>query len=178
MSRIGKKPIAIAKGVTVEQQERTIKVSGPKGTLSFEHRPEVAVAIEEGQVVVTRDNDSRQSKALHGLTRSLIANMIEGCEKGYQKVLEIVGVGWGAKIQGKEVHLSLGYADTRKVAIPDGITCEVSGAVVKVSGADKQLVGQVAAAIRQHRKPEPYNGKGIRYQGEQILRKEGKAFGK
>ncbi len=178
MSRIGKKPVTITNGVTVKVDRSQINVSGPKGTLSFRHRPEVAVTVNEQdrEVLVERKGDFRVAKAMHGLTRSLIANMIEGVSSGYTRELEVVGVGWNAKVQGQKVVLNVGYADPREVAIPSGITVAVEQNRIKVSGADKQLVGQVASQIRAHRKPEPYNGKGIRYSDEVVVRKEGKGF--
>ena len=178
MSRIGKQPIPIASGATVKVAGREVSVTGKSGTLTFEHRPEVTVAVNDGdkQVEVTRENDSRIAKSMHGLTRSLIANMIQGVTAGFTKDLEVNGVGWNAQVQGRTVKLNVGYADTREVTIPDGITVEVQQNRIKVSGADKQMVGQVAAAIRAHRPPEPYNGKGIKYADETIVRKQGKAF--
>lgn len=179
MSRIGKKPVPIEGGakVTISGREIVVEASGKR--LSYEHRPEVSVTVDEEnkQVVVERADDTRVAKSMHGLTRALIANMIEGVTKGYKRDLEIVGVGWNAKVQGREVNLKLGYADTRVVKIPDGVEVAVDGQKLSVTGPDKMLVGQTAAAIRDHRKPEPYNGKGVRYAGEQIIRKAGKAFG-
>ena len=176
MSRIGKKPIAIEGGASVSVTGQTVTVQKGDQRLSFEHRPEVSVKVEGSEVVVSRSDDSRTAKALHGLTRSLIANMVEGVTKGFSKELEVVGVGWNAKVQGMKVALNVGYADTRQVPIPPGVTVEVEGNKIKVSGADKQLVGQCAAEIRAQRKPEPYNGKGIKYADEVITRKQGKAF--
>jgi len=147
------------------------------------HRPEVTVVVDDDAktVVVTRQDDTKLSKAMHGLTRSLIANMIQGVTKGYTVIMEVHGVGYTAAVQGNKVKLKLGYADERIVDIPGGVTVVVKPgsamSEVTVTGIDKQLVGQTAAAMRQHRKPEPYNGKGVRYQGEQIIRKQGKAFG-
>ncbi|QDU71761.1 50S ribosomal protein L6 [Mucisphaera calidilacus] len=179
MSRIGKKPVPIEGGAKVTVSGREIVVEAGGKRLSYEHRPEVSVSVddENKQVVVERADDSRTAKSMHGLTRALIANMIEGVTKGYKRDLEIVGVGWNAKVQGRQVNLKLGYADTRVVKIPDGVEVAVDGQKLSVTGPDKMLVGQTAAAIRQHRKPEPYNGKGVRYAGEQIIRKAGKAFG-
>lgn len=181
MSRIGKKPIEIIKGAEVSVSGSSVTVKGSKGSLTIEHRPEVSVKVDEGQVIVERADDSRSAKAFHGLTRSLIANMIEGVVNGYKKELEVHGVGYTAKVQGKQINLKLGFADTRVVMIPDGITvtAQPQGSItaVTIEGFDKQLVGQVAGAIRQHRKPEPYNGKGVHYKGEKIIRKQGKAFG-
>ena len=173
MSRIGKKPVAL-EGTTVKVSGREISVNGKGGTLTYVHRPEVSVSVDEAKaVVVTRQDDTKVAKAMHGLTRSLIANMIEGVTKGYTVNMEVHGVGYTAAVQGNKVKLKLGYADERIVEIPGGVTVVVKPgsamSEVTVTGIDKQLVGQTAAAMRQHRKPEPYNGKGIRYQGEQIL---------
>jgi len=179
MSLIGKKPVPIASGATVKVTGAEVSVQGKLGMLTYTHRPEVAVSIDDDakQVVVERKNDSRTAKAMHGLTRALIANMIEGVTNGYKKELEITGVGWNAQVQGKQVNLNVGYADTRVVAIPDGVTVEVQGGTkITVTGYDKQKVGQCAAQIRGHRKPEPYNAKGIKYADETVSRKQGKAF--
>jgi large subunit ribosomal protein L6 len=182
MSLIGKKPVDLA-GATVKVNGREVSVNGKGGTLTYEHRPEVSVRVDDDakQVVVDRENDSRTAKSMHGLTRSLISNMIEGVTKGYEKHLEIHGVGYGGQVQGNKVKLKLGFADERIVEIPAGVTVEAKSSSnlteVVIKGIDKQLVGQTASAIRQHRKPEPYNGKGVRYKGEQIIRKQGKAFG-
>jgi large subunit ribosomal protein L6 len=178
MSRIGKKPVPIEGGATVKLAGRTVTVTGKNGTLSYDHRPEVTVRVDDDakEVVIERENDSRNAKAMHGLTRSLIANMIQGVSTGYTKELEIVGVGWNAALKGRTVELNVGYADTRKVNVPDGVTVDVKSPNITITGADKQLVGQVAAQIRSHRKPEPYNGKGIKYRDETIIRKQGKAF--
>ncbi len=179
MSRIGNKPVPVNDGAKVTLSGHTVQVSGKLGSLEFTHRPEVEVTLEDDTVVVTRKNDSKNARALHGLTRALIANMVEGVTKGYVKELEVAGVGYTAQMKGaKQIDLKVGFADTRSVAIPDGVSCEVNGVRIKVSGHDKQLVGQTAAAIRAQRKPEPYNGKGIRYVDEKILRKQGKAFAK
>ncbi|XAL99861.1 50S ribosomal protein L6 [Phycisphaeraceae bacterium D3-23] len=179
MSRVGRKPIDIVKGVTVKINGNEIAVNGPKGDLKINTRPEVKVTLDEDnkQVVVERTSETRLARAMHGTTRSLIQNMIVGVTEGYQKDLQIVGVGWGANLKGNKVELNLGYADTRVVEVPSHIDCEVKGQSIKISGADKQAVGQLAAKIRQHRKPEPYNGKGVMFVGERVLRKQGKAFG-
>ncbi len=177
MSRLGKKSISLPKGVTIKQAADVFTVTGPKGTLTINLRPEVSVSVEGDQITVSSNSDTRFANAMHGTTRSLISNMIKGASEGYLKELDVIGVGWTAQLKGKEIHLNVGYADVRKVAIPAGITCEIKDARIKVLGVDKQLVGQVAAVIRSHRKPEPYNGKGICYVGEKIIRKEGKAFG-
>ena len=178
MSRIGKAPIAIPGGVEVSVKGRDVNVKGPKGNLSITLRPEVEVAVEGSTACVTLNGSgaARAARAYHGLTRSLVNNMVEGVTKGFTRELEINGVGWGAKLQGKQVVLNVGFAQPRFVNIPDGVSVEVNGNKVKVTGADKQQVGQTAAAIRATRKPEPYNGKGVKYVEEQIIRKQGKAF--
>ena len=179
MSRIGNKPVPVTDGAKVTINGHTVSVSGKLGSLEYTHRPEVSVKLEDDKVVVERHRDSKQARAFHGLTRALVANMIEGVTKGYVKELEVAGVGYTAQMKGaKQIDLKVGFADTRSVQIPDGVKCEVAGVRIKVSGFDKQLVGQTAAAIRAQRKPEPYNGKGIRYVDEVILRKQGKAFAK
>lgn len=179
MSRIGKKPIPIEGNAKVSVAGRTVQVEAGSNKLSFETKPQVAVAIDSDkkEVVVTRKDDSREARALHGTTRARIANMIQGVTKGFSKELEIVGVGWTGRVQGMKVALSVGYADTKEVTIPAGVKVEIAQNKIKVSGADKQLVGQVAAEIRAKRPPEPYNGKGIKYSDEIIVRKQGKAFG-
>ena len=179
MSRNGKKPVDVAKGVTVKVAGDQVSVSGPKGNLSFVTKPEVKVTLsEDGKAVsVVRVGETRFARAMHGTTRALIQNMITGVSEGYTRELRIVGVGWSAALKGNKVELNVGYADTRVVEVPAGITAEVKGQDIKLTSADKQAVGQLAARIRSHRKPEPYNGKGIMYLGERILRKQGKAFG-
>ena len=178
MSRIGKKPVPIIDGVSVGVSERVVSVEGPKGKLEFTHRPEISVAVEEEskQVVVSRSSDERTSRELHGLTRAVIRNMIEGVKEGYEKKLEVVGVGYICAIQGKELQLRVGYANELKKQIPEGlnVTCPDQTHIV-VQGCDKQKVGQFAAEVRALRKPEPYKGKGIRYQDEQVKLKPGKS---
>jgi large subunit ribosomal protein L6 len=177
MSRIGKQPVALdGAKVTVQGRDVTVEAGGNK--LSMTHRREVTVRVDEqaGQVVIERSSDDRTSRAMHGLTRSLINNMVIGVTKGFSKELEIVGVGWNAKVQGTAVNLNVGYADTRTVAIGPNVKVEVEGQRIKVTGPDKQAVGQTAAEIRSHRPPEPYNGKGIKYSDERVVRKQGKAF--
>jgi len=179
MSRIGNTPIPVPGGVKIGLADRTIIVEGPVGKLEWEHRPEVAVAYDEKakQINVTRANDQRQSRALHGLTRALIQNMVIGVTQGYQKRLEIVGVGYLAAVQGTTLQLRVGFANELQVPIPEGldVTCPDQQHVL-IKGTDKQKVGQFAAQVRSMRKPEPYKGKGIRYEGEQVLRKQGKAM--
>ncbi|MBL9122493.1 MAG: 50S ribosomal protein L6 [Planctomycetaceae bacterium] len=178
MSRIGKNPVAVPSGVKVEISGNTIHVEGPKGKLDFEFRPEISVAHDAAakKVVVTRADDERESRALHGLTRALIQNMMVGVTQGYEKKLEIVGVGYLGAIQGKTLQIRAGYANEVHKPIPEGlqVTCPDQTHVV-IKGADKQLVGQFAAEVRSIRKPEPYKGKGIRYDGEVVRRKAGKA---
>lgn len=160
-------------------QDHLIRVEGPKGKLERQVHPLINVALDAGkkELVVTRPNDERQSKALHGLTRALLANMIEGVTNGYKKTLEIQGVGYKAEQRGKNLVLSVGYANTIPVAIPAGVTVQLEGTnKIHVTGPDKQLVGQFASDVRKVRKPEPYKGKGIRYEGESVKIKPGKAF--
>jgi large subunit ribosomal protein L6 len=178
MSRIGNKPVPLADGAKVSLNDRTIEVEGPKGKLSYEHRSEVSVSVNEDdkQVRIDRKNDDRTSREVHGLTRALIANMVEGVTKGYEKKLEIVGVGYLAAIAGDVLQLRVGYANELHKKIPKdlSVTCPDQTHVV-VQGCDKQKVGQFAAEVRALRKPEPYKGKGVRYQGEQVKIKPGKA---
>jgi len=178
MSRIGNKPVPLADGAKVSLSGRMIEVEGPKGKLSYEHRPEVAVTINEEDRILTisRENDARVSREVHGLTRALVANMVEGVTKGYEKKLEIIGVGYLAAISGDVLQLRVGFANELQKKIPAGlaVTCPDQTHVV-VQGCDKQMVGQFAAEVRALRKPEPYKGKGVRYQGEQVKIKPGKA---
>lgn len=178
MSRIGKKPVPVIDGVKVGVADRLITVEGPKGKLEFKHRPEVTVAVddESKQVVVSRDNDERTARELHGLTRAVISNMMLGVKEGYEKKLEVVGVGYICAVQGKELQLRVGFANELKKQIPDEleVTCPDQTHII-VRGCDKQKVGQFAAEVRSLRKPEPYKGKGIRYQGEQVKLKPGKS---
>jgi len=179
MSRIGKQPVPVPQGVTVRIDGRTVTVEGPLGKLHVEHRPEVAVAYDEAgrQLVVTRRDDARLSRSLHGLTRALLANMIEGVTQGFEKQLVIVGVGYNAKLQGRNLSLTVGYADTRVLELPEGVEVDLpSPTRIVIKGADKQKVGDFAARVRKVRKPEPYQGKGIRYGDEVVRRKAGKAF--
>jgi large subunit ribosomal protein L6 len=177
MSRIGKKPVPVG-AAKVAVQDHLIRVEGPKGKLEFNVHPSISVKMDDAkkELVVTRPDDERQSKALHGLTRSILANMVEGVTQGYKKSLEIQGVGYKAEMKGKNVVLSVGYANTIPVAIPTGVVVQIEGNKIHVSGPDKQLVGQFASDLRRVRKPEPYKGKGIRYEGEQVKIKPGKAF--
>ena len=179
MSRIGKKPVVVPDKVTVTVDGSTVKVKGPKGELSQTFRPEMTIKIEDGKVLIDRPSDAKEHRALHGLTRALIANMIQGVTGGYRKALEIVGVGYKAEKKGKTLVLTVGYSHQVQYPEPEGITIgTTSPTVVFIEGMDKQKVGQVAAEIRAVRPPEPYKGKGIRYQGEQVRRKAGKAGAK
>ncbi len=176
MSRIGKEPIAVPSGVTVSITETEIAVKGPKGELNQTIPKGVSVRQDGEELVVERIDDERKNKSLHGLVRSLVANMIHGVTEGFTKELEIVGVGYRAVAKGKEkLEMSLGYSHTIDVEAPSGVTFDVpSPTQISVIGIDKQLVGQVAANIRELRKPEPYKGKGVRYVGEYVARKAGK----
>lgn len=176
MSRIGKKPITVPSGVKVALEKNVFKANGPQGTLELAVRPEVQVKIENSVVNVLADDGHKEGKALHGLTRTLIANMVKGVSEGFQKKLEIVGVGYKADVQGSMVNLALGYSHPVKYELPKGISASVEKqTLITIKGADKQVVGQVAADIRAFRKPEPYKGKGIKYADEVIRRKAGKA---
>ncbi|QEF97310.1 50S ribosomal protein L6 [Stieleria maiorica] len=176
MSRIGKKPVQIPSGVTVGVADRVITVEGAKGKLTFTHRPEISVDVEGDTVTCSRSGEDRTSRELHGLTRAIIGNMVEGVTNGYEKKLEIVGVGYLASISGDTLQLRVGYANELHRKIPSDltVTCPDQTHVV-VQGCDKQKVTQFAAEIRSLRKPEPYKGKGIRYQGEQVKIKPGKS---
>ena len=180
MSRLGKKPVDVPSGVTVTLSGQTVTTKGPKGELTFDVPGVISVEQEGDAINVTRPDDVGTTKALHGTTRAILANMVEGVSKGYEKKLEIHGVGFKADVQGKKISLNVGYADTRYVEIPDGVDVKVEGnnpSTVTVNGADKQKVGQFAAMVRAVRKPEIYKGKGIRYADEQLQMKPGKAFG-
>jgi len=181
MSRIGRKPVPVPANVKVSVADSTINVEGPKGKLSFNYRREIDVKFDEAgkQVLVSRADDERESRALHGLTRSLIANMVQGVTAGYTKKLEIVGVGYQAQLKkANTVALQVGYANQVVLEAPAGVSVTVPDAThITITGADKQAVGQFAAVVRKVRPPEPYKGKGIRYEGEVVRRKAGKAFG-
>ena len=175
MSRIGRRPVPLPKGVTAQIAGHRITVKGPKGELGRSIHPDLSVTIEEIGVVVRRPSEENRHKALHGLTRTLIANMVEGVTKGFQKALEIQGVGYKAEPKGAEIQLLVGFSHPVRYKPPEGIKIAIeNNTLVKVEGMDKELVGQVAAEIRAVRPPEPYKGKGIRYQGEQVRRKAGK----
>ena len=175
MSRIGKMPIAIPAGVTVDLAENnTLTVKGPKGTLTRALAPEMTIKVEGAEVVVTRPNDDKKNKSLHGLTRTLINNMVIGVTQGYEKKLEINGVGYKVAKEGKKLVLTLGYSHLVNMVDPDGIESTVTENTITVKGIDKEKVGQYAAEIRDKRRPEPYKGKGIKYSDEVIRRKVGK----
>jgi large subunit ribosomal protein L6 len=175
MSRIGRKPVAVPDAVTVELAPGNIAVKGPKGELTQTFSQDMTVSQEDGTILVARPTDRGPHRALHGLTRSLIANMVEGVTDGFEKRLEIQGVGYRAALKGKNLELALGYSHPVPIDAPEGIEFEVPQPTeIIIRGIDKQLVGQVAADIRKRRPPEPYKGKGIRYKGEQVLRKVGK----
>jgi large subunit ribosomal protein L6 len=175
MSRIGKKPIPLPTGVTVSIEPELVQVNGPRGTLAERIPRDITVAQDGEQLVVTRPTDRGQHRALHGLTRSLVANMVEGVTSGFQKTLEIQGVGYRAALKGRDLELALGYSHPVSVKAPEGIEFEVPQPTrVIVKGNSKQMVGELAANIRKQRPPEPYKGKGIRYEGEYVARKVGK----
>jgi large subunit ribosomal protein L6 len=180
MSRIGKKPVAIPAGVQVDAKPGKIDVKGPKGSLSLDVHPAITVDVTEKEIVVGRQTDQRQHRALHGLVRSLIANMVIGVSQGFTKKLELHGIGYNVRLDGKNFVLQVGYCHPVKMAIPDGITVEIQNQAnpgrFTISGADKQAVGQFSAEVRKVFPPEPYKGKGIRYSDEIVRRKAGKAF--
>ena len=176
MSRIGKKPITVPAGVTVTINGNEVAVKGPKGELKNSFNADMAIALEGNEITVTRPSDNKEHRALHGLTRTLIFNMVEGVSNGYSKTLEVNGVGYRAQKQGKNLVMNLGFSHQVIMEEPAGIAIEVpSPNQIIISGADKQQVGQFAAEVREKRPPEPYKGKGIKYAGEYIRRKEGKA---
>jgi large subunit ribosomal protein L6 len=175
MSRIGRKPIPVPDGVTVTIEPELVTVKGPKGELSERVNRDIAVEQQDGELVVTRPTDRGEHRALHGLTRSLVANMVEGVTNGYTKALEIQGVGYRAALKGKNLELALGYSHPVPIEAPEGIEFEVPQPTrVVIRGISKQQVGEIAAVIRKQRPPEPYKGKGIRYEGEYVARKVGK----
>jgi large subunit ribosomal protein L6 len=176
MSRIGRAPITLPAGVDVSVAGSHVSVKGPKGHLEQDFRPEMAILLEDGTLRVERPSDERLHRSLHGLTRTLLANMVTGVTEGYEKRLEIVGVGYRAMMKGSDLELALGFSHPVVIAAPPGIEFEVPQPTrITVRGIDKQLVGEVAAEIRKLRKPEPYKGKGIRYEGEYVRKKAGKA---
>jgi large subunit ribosomal protein L6 len=179
MSRIGKRPVAIPAGVTVTVDGQQVTVKGPKGTLQRRVHPEMGLALEGAELAVRRPSEAPRHKALHGLTRTLLANMVEGVSKGYEKILEIQGVGYKAEANPKGITMIVGYSHPVPYPAPAGITLTIeNNTVVRVAGADKEMVGQVAAELRAVRPPEPYKGKGVRYRGEQVRRKAGKTGAK
>jgi large subunit ribosomal protein L6 len=179
MSRIGKKPIPVPKNVTATVEGQTVKVKGPKGELERRLHPSMAIALDNGNITVGRPSDEPGHRALHGLTRTLVANMVDGVTKGYSKQLEIVGVGYKAEARPYGLQLALGFSHPIEYRAPKGIKLTAPQPTqITIEGADKELVGQVAAELRSLRPPEPYKGKGIKYQGEQIRRKAGKAGAK
>ncbi len=176
MSRIGRKPITVPAGVEVKLDSNNITVKGAKGTLNYTFEPEMAVSVEGAEIIVTRPSDDKDHRSLHGLTRTLIANMVQGVSEGYSKQLEISGVGYRAAKQGNNLVMNLGFSHQVIMPEEDGISIEVPAPnKIVISGCDKQKVGQFAAEVREQRPPEPYKGKGIKYVGEYIIRKEGKA---
>jgi large subunit ribosomal protein L6 len=175
MSRIGKRPVAIPSGVSAEIADGVLTVKGPKGALALSLRDEIAYKVEDGSISVLPANDSKQARAFWGMQRTLVDNLVTGVTQGYTKTLEITGVGYRANAQGKNLKLQLGYSHDVDFAVPEGIEIKTpDNTTIEISGIDKQKVGQVAAEIRRWRKPEPYKGKGIKYRGEYIFRKEGK----
>lgn len=176
MSRIGLKPIAIPAGVDFSVNGNTVTVKGPNGTLTMDKHPNISVNVDGSEINVSRPNDAKENRALHGLTRSLIANMVEGVTNGFKKVLDVNGVGYRVQLQGTNLVMNLGYSHQVIMEAPEGIKIECPSATqIIISGADKQAVGQFAAQVREKRPPEPYKGKGIKYAEEHIRRKEGKA---
>jgi large subunit ribosomal protein L6 len=178
VSRIGKKPVVIPDGVKITQEGNFLKIKGPKGELEQQIHPNISIEIVENQVNVTRPNDSKQNKSLHGLSRALVQNMVTGVTDTYKKTLDIVGVGYKAELKGKDLLLNIGYSHPIFLIPPEGVTLETpTPTQIIISGIDKQLVGLVSAKIRSFRKPEPYKGKGIKYSDEHIVRKAGKTAG-
>jgi large subunit ribosomal protein L6 len=175
MSRIGKKPVAIPSGVTATIEAGLISVKGPKGTLTMPLRDEISYAVEDGGIIVKPANATKAARAFWGMQRTMVQNLVTGVTDGFTKVLEITGVGYRANSQGRNLKLQLGYSHDVDFAVPDGIEIKTpDNTTIEITGIDKQMVGQVAAEIRRWRKPEPYKGKGVRYRGEFIFRKEGK----
>jgi large subunit ribosomal protein L6 len=179
MSRIGKMPITIPAGVTVTLDDHVITVKGPKGELTRELHPEMKIKVDGSEITVARPSDDKQHRSLHGLTRTLVANMVTGVTTGFAKNLEIQGVGYRAAMKGKQLALTLGFSHPLELDLPEGISVEVPAAnKIIILGANKEMVGEFAAKVRKYRKPEPYKGKGIRYEGEIVRRKAGKAGAK
>ncbi|MBC77049.1 MAG: 50S ribosomal protein L6 [Halobacteriovoraceae bacterium] len=178
MSRIGKKPVEVPEKVNVTIKERLVEVKGPNGALTYTHNPEVEVSQKDNTLVVTPLDSSNKSRALWGLTRTLLSNMVEGVTKGFTKSLEFNGVGYKAAVSGNKLTLNLGYSHPIDYELPEGVTAKVTRNVIDISGANKELVGFTAAKIRSFRPPEPYKGKGVKYANETIIRKAGKAGAK
>ncbi|MEH7108891.1 MULTISPECIES: 50S ribosomal protein L6 [Bacillaceae] len=175
MSRVGKKPIEIPTGVTITLNNNTVTVKGPKGELTRSFNPDINIAIEENVVTITRPSDAKEHRALHGTTRAILSNMVEGVSKGFEKRLELIGVGYRAQKQGSKLVLNVGYSHPVEITPEAGLEIEVpANTKITIKGTDKERVGALAANIRQVRPPEPYKGKGIRYEGEFVRRKEGK----
>lgn len=175
MSRIGLKPITIPAGVDVNIDNNTVTVKGPNGTLSMDAHPNMAISVEGSEIIVSRPNDEKENRSLHGLTRTLVANMVTGVTEGFKKTLEVNGVGYRVQLQGTSLVMNLGFSHQVTMEAPEGIKIECPSATsIIISGADKQKVGQFAAQVREKRPPEPYKGKGIKYAEEHIRRKEGK----
>jgi len=180
MSRIGTQPVPVPSGVTVESSGRHVSVKGPRGSIGIDIRPEIDVEVTDGEVLVqtNESGDPRKTRAYHGLTRALIGNMVHGVHEGFSKTLELIGVGWNMSVQGRSVVLNVGFCHPVKLDLPDGVEAEATKpTILVVSGVDKQAVGQFAAIVRAVRPPEPYKGKGIRYENEYVRRKAGKSFG-
>jgi large subunit ribosomal protein L6 len=176
VSRVGRKPITVIKGVKVDAKDHHVTITGPKGELSADVHPDITLEVKEDRITLSRSSDLKEQRALHGLWRALLQNMVKGVTEGYTKKLELVGVGYRAELKGKKLQLALGYSHPILFEPPVGIKIETpSQTNITISGIDKQLVGQVAAKIRSFREPEPYKGKGIKYEGEFIRRKAGKA---
>lgn len=177
MSRIGKNPIKIPEAVNYNESNNNVSVTGPKGTLVFKFHKDINISNENGLLNVSRRSDSKEDKALHGTSRQILNNMIQGVSEGFEKELEIIGVGYQAKSQGNRLHLQLGFSHDIFFDVPDGITLVTNRTEITVQGMDKQLVGAVSAKIRSFRPPEPYKGKGVRYRGENVRSKQGKTVG-
>ncbi len=179
MSRIGKMPVTVPGSVSINLEKNYLVVKGPKGELSRELHPSVTIEFNDGKLTVNRINDSKESRSIHGLSRALIANMVEGVTNGYTKKLQIIGVGYKAEMKGKVLHMALGYSHPIVVAVPDDISIVTpTPTTIEISGINKEIVGKIAAKIRSFREPEPYKGKGIKYENEYIRRKAGKTAGK